>query len=202
MKLAMSTCDPEKHHRRSIRLREYDYSRQGAYFLTLCTWERKCIFGRIQQDDIVLSPWGEIVKEEWAASSQIRKEIRLGEYVIMPNHIHGIVAIIKPEADGYRPDKLLGSSTQTIGAMMAGFKATVTRRINRIRDSPGAMVWQRYYYEHIIRDGEDYRRITEYIAQNPMAWHQDSLHPDYSNIENSRILQGMEIGLAKLPGMA
>lgn len=170
--------DRDKHHRRSIRLPEYDYSRQGAYFVTLCAHQRKCLFGRIEQDDIVLNPLGEIVKEEWLASCRVRKEIGLGEYAIMPNHLHGIVFIKNPGDGELLPAAQPGAFARTVGAMVAGFKAAVTRRINGIRNTPGMAVWQRNYYEHVIRDGEDYRRIAEYIARNPMSWHQDSYYAD------------------------
>jgi REP element-mobilizing transposase RayT len=123
---------------------------------------------------MVLNGYGEIVREEWLRSSKIRSEIRLGEYVIMPNHFHAIVYIVDHRDDrrgdgpwGDRPVAPTGSKPKSLGAFMAGFKSAVTKRINAMRNTPGMSVWQRNYYEHVIRNETDYHRIAEYIADNP-----------------------------------
>ena len=187
------------HHRRSIRLREYDYSRAGAYFVTICAWERECRFGEVVDGVMRLNGESAIVREEWLRTETVRKEIDLGEYVVMPNHIHGIVRIVG--AHGVRPicghpigvatHESIGRTTsgrtpcaptvnrapKSLGALIAGFKSVATRRINIMRDNPGGPLWQRNYYEHIIRDEADYQRIAEYITNNPLRWAEDSLHP-------------------------
>jgi putative transposase len=200
----VSRYDPQIHHRRSIRLKGYDYAQEGAYFITICAYNRECLFGEIDHDDAIPSAFGEVVRDEWVKSSEIRAEIQLGEFVIMPNHFHAIAQIVDGRGDrpvartgdwpvartgdwpvartGHAPTPPVGPTpgpkSKSIGALVAGFKSAVTKRINAIRNSPGAPVWQRGYWEHIIRDEADYRRIAEYITQNPRRWADDSLHPD------------------------
>ena len=191
------------HHRRSIRLREYDYSRAGAYFVTICSWERECRFGEVVDGEMRLNGEGEIIREEWLRTEIVRKEVELGEYVVMPNHVHGIVRIIDTVgAHGVRPiggavNELIGCASsgcnassgrtpcaptmnrapKSLGSLVAGLKSAVTKRINIIRGNPGGPVWQRNYYEHVIRNEADYQRIAEYIENNPTRWAEDSLHP-------------------------
>ncbi|MFA5352968.1 MAG: hypothetical protein WC291_01955 [Thermodesulfovibrionales bacterium] len=176
--------DPATHHRRSLRLKGYDYSQEGAYFITICAHSRRdCLFGEIVRDEMILNECGTIVRDEWLKTSEIRSEIHLGEYVIMPNHFHGIVIIVMHNpvgAYGHTPlqHTPLRSPSHTIGAMIRGFKSGVTKGINAMRQTPGRPVRQRNYYEHIIRSEADYSRIAEYIVNNPRQWPQDSLHPD------------------------
>lgn len=196
--------NPDIHHRRSIRLKHYDYTQAGAYFVTICAHDRECLFGEIVEmaennpgecrkagechsplREMVINELGRIVQDEWVRSAEIRAEIELGEFVVMPNHFHGIV-YIADDRRGDRPVALTMPATPTmpgpqqksIGAMLAGFKSAVTTRINETRNSPGVPVWQRNYYEHVIRDEANYNRIAEYIAINPQRWVEDKLHPD------------------------
>ena len=175
----VSRYNPNIHHRRSIRLEGYDYAQAGAYFVTICAHARECLFGEIDADAMMLSEFGEIVRDEWLKSCAIRSEIKLDAYIVMPNHFHGIVYIAS--TDSIRGDDRLvapvGPKPKSLGAFMAGFKSAVTKRINEMRRTPGATVWQRNYYEHIIRNEADYNRIAEYINHNPQRWAQDSLNP-------------------------
>ena len=175
--------NPEKHHRRSIRLRNYDYSQTGAYFITLCTQNRECLFGEIivgangVRPKMILNEYGMIARDEWIKSAAIRFEIELDEFVVMPNHFHGIVVIHgrgdRPVAPTeYRP----GPQPKSIGALVAGFKSAVTKRINQIRKTPGIPVWQRNFYDHIIRVENELNRIREYIRYNPMQWEEDEYY--------------------------
>jgi putative transposase len=175
-----SSYNPAIHHRRSIRLPDYDYSQPGAYFITICAYQHACLFGAIVDGEMRLNQYGKIVRNEWEKSALIRAEIKLGEFVIMPNHIHCIVKIIETDDGrrGVRPDapaQQPGPSTKSIGAWVAGFKSAITHCINTMRNSPGMPVWQRNYYEHIIRDEKSYDAIAEYIANNPAQWVQDPL---------------------------
>ena len=115
-----------------------------------------------------------IARDEWIKSTAIRFEIELDEFVVMPNHFHGIVVI---QGRGDRPvapmEHRPGPQPRSIGALVAGFKSAVTKNINEIRTTPGLPVWQRNYYEHIIRDEKSYLRIAEYIVNNPLNWQQD-----------------------------
>jgi REP element-mobilizing transposase RayT len=168
--------DPEVHHRRSIRLKGYDYRQAGAYFVTICAWHRECLFGQVLDGEMRLSRWGEIVQQEWISTSDIRQEIELDVFVVMPNHLHGIVRIAGPVgAHGRAP--LLWRPPRSLGSLVAGYKSAATRRINLLRASPGAKVWQRGYYEHIVRDGKDLDRIRRYVLSNPAHWEEDEYHP-------------------------
>ncbi len=177
--------DPDKHHRRSNRLANYDYSKTGLYFVTLCTRGRECLFGDIINGEMILNDFGRIVQEEWCRSGTIRQEIELGEYIIMPNHLHGIIIISHPAnagAFGERPQQGCRScktvlKPKTLGSLMSGFQSSVTRRINQIRKTPGISVWQRNYHDRIIRDERDLNRIRDYIQNNPLNWHQDKENP-------------------------
>jgi putative transposase len=171
---------PLARHRKYLRLQGYDYSQAGGYFVTIVTQGRECLFGEIVGGEMRLNPYGEIVTEEWLRSAEIRREIRLDAFCVMPNHIHGIVFIYDDPvgATGRSPQPTRdryphGPAPKSLGAFMAGFKSSVTKRINVLENTPGAPVWQRNYYEHIIRDEQDYERIFNYIANNPSNWPED-----------------------------
>lgn len=182
----MNRFNPDIHHRRSIRLQGYDYSRAGAYFVTICAHNRECLFGDIIDGEMRLNDFGRIVAAEWIRSGELRSEIETGEYVVMPNHFHGIVMIDDTVgANGIRPvlhtpatNGRFRSPSKNVGSMVRGFKSSVTKQINVIRNTPDIPVWQRNYYEHVIRDDADYTRIAEYVADNPCRWAEDRLHPD------------------------
>src|SRR4030042_4816166 len=190
----MTMFDPKIHHRRSIRLKNYDYSKPGAYFITLCTHRRECILGDIVDGNIQLNQFGEIVREEWLRTEQIRPEITMDEFMVMPNHMHGIIMIRNDipnksvgayiNAPGDRThlhtpwDRAhrrtpLRREPKTLGSIIAGFKSVVTHRINSLRKIPLTPIWQRNYYEHVIRDEDNLNRIRQYIIDNPSKWDED-----------------------------
>jgi REP element-mobilizing transposase RayT len=180
------TYDPEKQHRRSIRLKGYDYAQAGAYFVTICTHNRECLFGEVMNGEMRRNDWGQIVADEWSRSTLIRKEIELDAFVVMPNHMHGIVVITNPivvitnpgvGATGRSPlpaePRPHGPARHSLAALVAGFKSSVTVRINALRNIRGVPVWQRNYYEHIIRDEKSLDRIRQYVLDNPARWESD-----------------------------
>jgi len=178
--------DAEKHHRRSIRLQGWDYRNPGAYFVTIVAHGRELLFGEVVDDEIRLSEFGEIARDEWLASPDIRREIQLDAFVVMPNHIHGIVWIVAADnvgargrvgATGRSPLPPHGPVPQSLGSFIAGCKSAVTKRINQIRDTSGAPVWQRNYYEHIIRNKRELETIRRCIQENPVRWAEDRENP-------------------------
>ena len=181
-----------RYHRRSIRLKGYDYTQPGAYFVTICTHGRKMLFGRVVDGEMQLNEFGEIVREEWFRSPDIRAEIELfpTEFVVMPNHIHGIVWIVETDTDvgahsraPLRRDRApLHRPPRSLGSFIAGFKSVVTKRINALRETPGARVWQRNYYERIIRDERALNAIRRYILTNPSRWSLDRYNPQSTRI--------------------
>ena len=123
---------------------------------------------------MLLNDAGKIVEDEWLKSGEIRNEILLDEWVVMPNHFHGIL-IITDTRRGDRPvaPTRPGPKPKSIGALMSGFKSAVTKRINKMRGTPGAKLWQRNYWERVIRDGNELNRMREYIINNPLTWEKD-----------------------------
>ena len=127
-----------------------------------------------------MNEYGKIVVEEWLKTAQIRKEIELVGHIVMPNHFHAIV-FINGDA-GERPlaptPDVKGIQPRSIGALVAGFKSSVTRRTNEARKSPGDPVWQRNYHEHIIRNEEQLNKIRDYVEANPACWAEDEENPE------------------------
>ena len=173
--------DPKKHHRRSIRLKGYDYSQAGAYFVTICTKDRACLLGAVVDGDMRLNEFGEIVRDEWLRSTDIRREMKLNpdEFVVMPNHIHGIIWIVGDNIVGAhgRAPLPVQRMPRSLASFIAGFKSVTTKRINERRGTPGAPIWQRNYYEHIIRKDDELNQIREYIMNNSFKWEFDRENP-------------------------
>lgn len=159
--------NPDIHHRRSIRLKEYDYSSEGLYFVTLCSYEHKCIFGEIIDDNIILSNCGNVIEKEWKSLPQHFPNIVCHEYMIMPNHMHGIIQIEGCIQGGPTPPL----RKITLGNILAFYKYRTTRLLDL-----GMPLWQRNYYEHIIRNQQSYEEIAAYIVENPVHWKQDKLY--------------------------
>jgi len=177
--------DPEKHHRRSIRLKGYDYTRVGAYFVTIVTKNRVCLFGEMVNGEMVANEYGVIVRECWLAIPDHFPHAALDEFIVMPNHVHGIVVLNETTTVGARHAVPLHNPTSqqreqfgkpvagSIATIVRSFKSAVTKRINEHRGTPGAPVWQRNYFEHIIRSEDSLNRIRKYIAGNPARWGYD-----------------------------
>jgi REP element-mobilizing transposase RayT len=175
--------DTPRHHRRSIRLSGYNYTQEGAYFVTICTYNRLTLFGEIIGEEMRLSPIGEIVEGEWRQTAIVRRNIELDAFVIMPNHLHGILVISDNTTVG-ATRRVAPTDTDkrqliadSLGAIIGQFKSVVTKRILKRSDIHlEHPLWQRNYYEHIIRNENELNRIRQYIASNPARWHEDSLY--------------------------
>ena len=172
--------NPEIHRRRSVRLKTHDYTEPGASFVTICTWKRECLLGEVRDGKVILSGLGEVVREEWLRTALARPLVTLDEFAIMPNHIHGIVSIrdegkarLAPTTARFRRP-LPGSLPVIVGAV----KSACTNRINVMRQTPGLSLWQRNYYEHVVRSESELARVREYIVMNPTCWDEDSENPN------------------------
>lgn len=186
----------KRYHRRSIRLNGYDYVQNGNYFLTICSRNRECLFGDVRDGKMYLSNYGKMVNECWQEIPVHFPQIVLHEYVIMPNHVHGIIEINNPQSTGANmgrcrdtvgvganvvdvgannysplrtPQFCPHGTSRTVGSVVRGFKIGVTKQM-------GFSPWQRNYYEHIIRNDESYQNIVRYIAQNPLKWKEDCFY--------------------------
>jgi REP element-mobilizing transposase RayT len=171
--------DPEIHHRRSIRLQDYDYSQPGAYFVTLVTRGRECLFGSIHHDEMQLNETGKIVRKAWFDLPNHYAYIELGTFCIMPNHMHGIIYVIGDNLNdtsvgAIRESPLLQQRRRmTISLIVGRIKMNSAKRINLMRETPGIPVWQRNYYDHVTRNDDDLNRIHFYIESNPAKWEDD-----------------------------
>lgn len=179
---------PERHRRRSIRLKGYDYSQAGVYFVTICTKNRDHYLGNIARDKMGLSRIGRIIGQFWIAIPDHFNNAHLDEYIIMPNHLHGIITIDLNCRGEVSSPKIQGRGTlplqgkQSLGDIIGYFKYQSTKYVNEILQSPGKTIWQRNYYEHVIRNEDELNRIREYIQWNPLKWQFDRENPD--RIEN------------------
>ncbi len=171
-------------HRRSVRLPGFDYAAVGAFFVTLIAFDRQNLFGGI--DDSAFQPnlLGVMATEEWLAIRLHRVGIELGPFVVMPNHLHGIVLRTEPAGlaatqpnEQTRSGQPHGLGSGTLGAIVGAYKAAVTRRHRRTSADSKAIVWQRSFYEHVIRDDNDWNAIANYIEDNPTRWFEDSENP-------------------------
>ncbi len=172
----MNKFNPDVHHRRSIRLKDYDYGQAGAYFITICSWNRECLFGDVADEEMQLNEYGWIAANEWLQTGVVRPNVELDAFVVMPNHIHGIIILNNVGATRRVAPTTLQSNS--IGAIVGQFKSIVTKQINGIRNSSGLPVWQRNYYEHIIRNEDELNRVREYIINNPLRWADDENNPE------------------------
>lgn len=162
------------HHRRSIRLPGYDYRQAGAYFITLVSWQRQEFFGEILDQQMYLNASGQILLDEWLKTVLIRADVELHTCQVMPNHFHGILVI--HDRATHPIDTLSGLPKGSVGAIIGQIKSITTKRINLVRGTPGEPVWQRNYYEHIIRSDQEWQDISDYIELNPINWANDVEH--------------------------
>ncbi len=213
----MSPSEPN-HHRRSIRLKGYDYALPGAYFVTICCANRACLFGEVVDGEMILNPEGQVARREWQRLARRFPLADFFDFVVMPNHVHGIIVIRdvishtgaeQAQAPGLpqftpapgehngapgtgmqedlNPTHRLGSPLRldnrpnvaagSLGAIVRAYKSASAYRIHAQRGASRSAVWQRNYYEHIIRNEADWRRIAAYIQANPLGWTEDQLHP-------------------------
>jgi len=171
--------DPNLRKRHSIRLKEYDYTQVGAYFVTIMTYEHKPILGEIRDGFMELNLLESITHEEWFKTATLRPYVNLyeDEFVVMPNHIHGIIWI--DEKEGINTKKENGDHSQpkvfsgSLGATIRGFKAATTKRINELLSTPGNPFWKRNYYDRIIRNEKELDAIRGYIQNNPWRWQEE-----------------------------
>ena len=176
------THDPERRHRRSIRLKGYDYAQAGAYFVTVCTQDRVCLFGNVVDGKMRLNAVGQMVQAAWGDLPNHYPHVELDEFVIMPNHVHGIIFIV---GAGFKPAPTIPIKCHGLAEIVRAFKTFSARRINQHLGMSGVPVWQRNYYEHIIRDESSLNRIRQYILDNPLRWTLDRENPDVVRAGNA-----------------
>jgi putative transposase len=183
-------------NRKSIRIQGYDYSQNGAYFVTICTHNKQCLFGQVESGKMVLNKLGLLVEGVWRDISKHYKSVLIDEFVIMPNHVHGIIWLqdsweqlgaMNHAPTAVTNDANVGAQfiapnprkTQpTLGEVVRAFKARASQASKTIRAVDSKILWQRNYYEHVVRNEPDLQAIREYINNNPKQWHLDRENPD------------------------
>ncbi|HEX4044025.1 MAG TPA: transposase [Xanthobacteraceae bacterium] len=175
--------------RRSLRLEGYDYSQAGGYFVTICTYHRKCLFGYVDESCVRLNEIGLIAQRTWHDLPSHYPHVSLDAFVVMPNHVHGVVMFVDeasalPTGAGLKPAP---TKFHALPEIVRAFKTFSARAINNHQRSRGKSLWQRNYYEHVIRDEKDLGRIRRYIAENPARWAEDSNNPVLWDRLQSRI---------------
>ncbi len=188
----MGRYDPDRHHRRSIRLPGYDYASAGGYFVTICAQDRECLFGEVVDGEMRLNDAGRMVEAVWESLPERFPGLVLDILVVMPNHVHGVIFLDgDAHGDGVQGDHkdrpytarhAAGTGHGTVSRIMQAFKSiTATEYVRGVKEQGwpafGGRVWQRNYYEHVIRNDEDLDSIREYIANNPARWHLDRENP-------------------------
>lgn len=172
--------------RGNLRLNDYDYRQNGAYFVTICAHQRTCLFGPVKNGVMRLNTWGGIAQEEWRRTERVRPNIQLDAFVIMPNHVHGVLMIVDdaaPSAAGAQMNARTGGNAPgSLGQIIGHFKSIVTKRIRKSAGSISIPVWQRNYYDHVIRTESDLQRVREYIMANPARWGDDDYFADDGGI--------------------
>ena len=184
--------NPEIHHRKSMRLKHYDYAEMGAYFVTICTHDRVCLFGEVVDREMVLNAAGEMVKNYWMDIAKRFEGVERDEFIVMPNHFHGILFLVGADRC-VCPDMVDEQNPKTgrhiglpLPTIIQWFKTMTTNEyIRNVKHAnwPAfcGRLWQRNYYEHIIRDESELNRIREYVINNPVAWDKDEENPAVTN---------------------
>ena len=169
--------------RRSIRLRGYDYSTPGAYFITVCTRNRLSLFGRVVDGEMEANCLGAVVEDCWARLPEHYGNVALDAFILMPNHVHGVLIIEDGPPGvgaGLQPARQEAASSRRrhgVPEIVRAFKTFSARRINKMRASTGAPVWQRGFYDHVIRGEDELDRVRAYITDNPRKWSEDADNP-------------------------
>ena len=178
-KLRTMPYDPEIHHRRSIRLRHYDYSQPGSYFVTICTEKKEHLFGQVVEGEMHRNERGDRIARCWNWLAQQYPYIVMDEWTIMPNHLHGIIVITGEEGGS----RTAPTGRKTLGRLVGAFKTVSTGDLNELRATPIRTLWQRDFYDHIIRNQDELNKIREYIRTNPLQWSSD---PDFTQKERGK----------------
>ena len=174
-----------RQHRQSIRLREYDYAQAGAYFITICTHNSVNLFGSVVaglqpalSGEMQVNTFGKVVQTCWEELPAHYPHVQLDAFVVMPNHVHGIVVLVEDSVgEGSKPALATTRKRHGLPEIVRAFKTFSARRINQLYNSLGTPVWQRNYYEHVIRDLSALNRVQEYIHTNPLRWDMDRENP-------------------------
>ncbi|MBX7148646.1 transposase [bacterium] len=165
-----------EHNRKNLRMKGYDYDQYGYYFVTVCVKNKECLFGELINEQVIPNELGNIIINTWFHLKSRFLGIELDEFTLMPNHIHGIIILNEMAAQNLPSQEGAASSAPTLGDVMCAFKSISAIQCNKLRNQTGPL-WQRNYYEHIIRNEDSLLKIREYIRNNPLQWALDKNNP-------------------------
>ena len=154
--------------RKPLRLKYHNYSQHHAYYVTVCVRGRECVLSKVKDDKVLLSKYGEIVKQQWLWLSEKYPYVKLDKFVVMPNHFHGILTIDDNNEE-----------SMSLGQLVGAFKTTSSKAINQLKQISGKPFWQRSFYERVIRNEKEFQDIQEYIVNNPLQWSIDRENPEF-----------------------
>ena len=175
--------------RRSLRLPGWDYRSPGSYFITVCANNWEPLFGLVVDGEVRLNEYGWIVQVEWLRTPLVRPHAAVDSFVVMPNHFHGILVLAEDRQEASGSAGSFGKPVAgSLGAIVGQFKAAVTKQINHIRGAPALQVWQRNYFEHLVRTEDELNLTRHYIEANPAHWPED---PDNRLPAPTRSAQGL-----------
>ncbi len=163
--------------RRSMRLSNYDYTQSGVNFVTICTYRFASLFGRIVDGNVQLNWLGRLVEEEWQRTAIVRPAMDLDQFVVMPNHLHGLLCISDSQVERI-PKSSTSMRANSLGSIIAQYKSIVTKRSRSLASPRNCPIWKRNYYDHIVRDERSLERIRTYILENPSRWSEDRFCSD------------------------
>ncbi|MEA2063891.1 MAG: transposase [Gemmatimonadota bacterium] len=172
-----------KRERCSPRLQDYDYTTPGVYFITVCTYKHQCVFGKVLDGQVRLNKIGNVVMEHWREIPEHFQNVELDEFIIMPNHLHGLLLFIENSKDTAcrvpTPEQFGRPAPGSLSTVIRSFKSAATKNVNQLRSTPKVRLWQPRFYEHVIRDNDNINRIREYIVNNPLRWEFDRENLDH-----------------------
>jgi putative transposase len=187
--------DQRTFFRQHARMKGFDYHSSHAYFVTICTGQRACVFGEVVKDEVRLSRCGIIASECWLAIPEHHPHVELDAFVVMPNHVHGLLLFAGDVCEATATSELPvaatpasprahGPSAGSLSAVIGSFKSAVSRQINRMRPGSAKDLWQTNFYEHVVRNDRAHDRIRDYIFSNPQRWADDEENPNGTGRDN------------------
>jgi len=160
--------------RKSPRLSDYDYSQEGAYFITICTHDRRALFGQVVDQEMALNAYGKVAGQYLQTIPEHFAFVKVDQYIVMPNHVH-VIIVIFDHNEKYSPEGFQRPVGGSVSTIIRSYKSIVTREINRLRQTRGK-IWQSRFHDHIIRNEGSLNKIREYVKYNPALWEKDTFY--------------------------
>ncbi|HET9137345.1 MAG TPA: transposase [Candidatus Kapabacteria bacterium] len=171
------SSDAPQQRRKSTRLANHNYQEPGSYFITICSHNKAATFSTIKENSLHLSIYGEVIEQCWQEIPEHFRNTRLDSFVIMPNHIHGVIHI--DDWNTSKPiiaESMSSLKPSSLGSIIASFKSASTKYIRKRVNDASVEIWQRNYYDRVIRNEKELLQVRQYIEANPLKWREDLLY--------------------------